>query len=105
MQRLQGKVLIVVSMCRTCATLILLSLMSLQERGLLAKRYVKQLSCISVRACSVLTRDRQAGSDVVLQDLDAMRQDLATYASDLKVEQDHAVSSDVQTSLASTQMH
>ena len=28
----------------------------------------------------------------MLQDLDAMRQDLATYASDLKVEQDHAVS-------------
>lgn len=29
----------------------------------------------------------------LLQDLDSMRQDLATYASDLKVEQDHAVRS------------
>ena len=28
----------------------------------------------------------------MLQDLESMRQDLATYASDLKTEQDHAVS-------------
>lgn len=27
----------------------------------------------------------------LVQDLDSMRQDLATYASDLKTEQDHAV--------------
>ena len=29
---------------------------------------------------------------LAVQDLDSMRQDLATYASDIKSEQDHAVS-------------
>ena len=63
--------------------------MSLRAPGLPVKRYANKGEMYVAQCFTSMQQPTEAL--LALQDLDAMRQDLATYAADLKAEQEHAV--------------